>query len=272
MLISIIIMMACFVTVTFELGYVLYVFHTCRSIKCIVTASKKVCAREDGFLIKEYWKTEVEFTLNGDVRHTALETSTYCQKGQVLGCYYHPKKDLVFRKRDIKRVLRSYSLPALTIGLLFMMLYSLFKLTSLGNIIIGHAFEAVGILLIVVFASFGVGFIVYAVSAFRHTRESRVTQIDAKITDIVRKTKRHRETKRYLYYPIYSYKLGGFEHSVRSKLGRETPPKKDSTERVLADTKKGGLVEYKDMSSSFVMGLCFLVIAWLLLYTIAFMK
>ena len=271
MIVSIVIMMVCFFTVTFELGYVIYVFHSCKSVKCIVTASKQVCAREDGYLVKEYWKTDVEFTLDGEKHKASLETSTYCQKGQVLSCYYHPKKNLVFRKRDIKRVLRSYSLPALTIGLLFLMLFSLFKMTALGRVIIAHAFEVVGIFLIFVFGGLGIGLITYAVNAFRHTEESRVTEIDAKITDVVRKTKRNRETKRYLYYPIYSYMLGGFEHTVRSRLARELPPEKGSTERVLADTKKGGLVEYKDMKSSFALGLCFLIIAWLLLYTVIFM-
>lgn len=271
MIITIVLMIVSFVVVLFELGSVIAVFRTCKNIKCVVSSSKKVCAREDGYLVKEYWKTDVSFALDGEDRMASLETSTFCQTGQVLGCYYYPKKNLVFRKRDIRRVLRSRSIPAFSAGLLFLVLELLFRLTGLGGIIIGHAFEAVGIVLVLVFAAFGMSFAGYSINAFRHTRESRVTSIDAEVIDVIRKTKRNRETERFFYYPVYKYTLGGFEHTVNSRLARELPPKKGSTESVLADTKKGGLVEYKDMRSSFVLGICFLIIAWMILYVVAFM-
>ncbi len=271
MIISTVIMVACFGLILFELVSVFSVFRSCRNVRCTVDSSEKVLKREEGFLVREYWKTTVGFELDGVRRSAVLETSTFCQKGQVLGCYYYPKRDLVFRKRDVRRVFRAHSIQAFSIGVLFLLLILIFRMTALGGIIIAHTVEAVGVLLILPFTGFGVGFIVYAVNALRHTQSSRVTTVNAKIVDIVRRSRRHRENERFTYYPVYSYKLGGFEHTVTSKLGRETPPRRGSFEHITADAKKGGPVEYKDVTSSFVLGICFLIIAGLLLYAVAFM-
>ena len=272
MIVSTIIMTICFVVITFELFSALVVFRSCRKVRCRTVSSVKVCEREDGYLIKEFWNTEVAFELDG-VDHTAeLEPSTFCQKGQTIGAYYYPKKDLVFRKRDVKRVLRSYSIPAFSVGMLFLLLNLLFRLTALGSIIIAHVFEAIGIILIVPFLLLGLSYTVSAVTAFRHTRGGRVTSVKAKIADVIRKSKRHRETVRYQYFPVYRYTLGGFEHNITSRIAREAPPKKDSTEKILVDKKKGGLVEYKDIGSSFILGLCFLGIAAMLVYVVLLLK
>ncbi len=268
MIVSTVIMVACFILIIYELLSVLVVFHSCTNVKCSTTNSEKVSRREDGFLVKEYWKTEVEFDLNGEKRSAVLETSTFCQKGQRLNCYYYPKRDLVFRKRDVRSVMRAHSIQAFSVGVLFLLLVLIFRMTALGGIITAHAVEALGIVLILPFTGFGISFIVYAVNAFRHTTASRVVKVRVQITDVVRKTKRHRENKRYTYYPIYRYNLGGFDHIVRSRLGRAEPPRKGSFETILADKKKGGPVEYKDVTASFVLGICFLIIAGLLLYTI----
>ncbi len=271
MIISTIIMVASFLLVFFEIVSVLTVFHSCRNVSCSVSSSQKISAREDGYLIREYWETEIDFELDGNYRSAVIETSTFCQKGQVLNCYYYPRRDLVFRKRDIRSVLRAHSITAFSVGVLFLLLNLFFRLTQLGGIIIAHTAEAIAVVLALAFASFGVGFIVYSVNAFRHLRGSRVTKVRAEIADIVRKAKRHNETVRYTYYPIYKYDLGGFEHTVQSKLGREEPPKKGKFETLLADKKKGGLVEYKDVGASLALGICFLAITALLIYAVAFM-
>lgn len=270
MIISAVIPAVCFVVIAFELSSVIIVFKKCRAVRCTVASSKKVSVRDEDFLIREYYKTEVSFTLDGDKRTAYLETSTFCQKGQVLGCYYYPKKDLVFRKRDIKNVLRSRSIPAFSVGVVFLLLNALFRMTSLGGIIVKYFMEALAILLIIPFTAFGIGFIIYSINAAAHTRKERVTNVEAKVVDIVRKTKRHRENRRYLYYPIYRYTLDGIEHTVTSKLGLEEPPAKGDAAMLLADKKKGGLVEFKDMECSFPLGVCFLLIALMLLCAVIF--
>ncbi len=270
MIISTLILTVCVLVVLFELLSMLMIFRSCRNIRCTAVSSEKVCEREDGYLIREYWNTGVTFELDGTTRSASLETSTFCQKGQVLSCYYYPKKNLVFRKRDIKAVLRSYTIPAFSVGLVFLLLTLLFSMTSLGGLIVSHIFEATGIILLIPFTVLGIGFTVYSVSAFRHTSGKRVTSVSAQVTDVIRKTKSHRENTRCHYYPIFRYKLGNVEHNVTSRIGRDDPPEIGSTENVLADIKKGGLVEYKDVSSSFVLGVCFLLIACLLLYMIVF--
>ena len=271
MIISTVLTVVCFVVIIFELLSILSVLKSCRKVSCRVESSKKVCEREDGFLIKEYYKTEISFELDGTSRCAEIETSTFCQNGQVLSCYYYPKKNIVFRKRDIKNVLNTYSIQAFSIGITFLLLNLLFHVTSIGGLILEHTFEAAAVLMLITFTLFGCGFIIYSVNAFRHTRHSRVTEVKAEITDVVRRSKRHKENIRYIYYPIYRYKLNGTEHTVRSKTRYDLPPDKRKHVTLLVDTKKGSLVEYKDMDTSFMLGICFLIIAVLLFYSVAFM-
>ena len=270
MLFSTIILLICLGLIVFETFSIVVLFRSCKNISCKVTSSKKVCVREEGCIVREYWKTAVDFTLNDTPRDAIIETSTFCQKGQVLSCYYYPERNLVFRKREIRSVLRAHSIQAFSVGVLFLVLTLMFRMTALGGIIITHTVELITVLLLMPFLGFGIGFIVYSVNALRHTRESKVAHIKAEVIDVVRKTKRHRENKLYLYYPIYKYSLNGSEHIVQSRLGQENMPEKGSSSEVLADLNKGGLVEYKDLDSSFLLGICFLIISALLLYTLIF--
>lgn len=271
MIISTVIMAASFMLIVYELLSALMVFRLCRNVRCTVLSSEKVSVREDGFLLNEHWKTEIGFELAGAQRTAMLETSTFCQKGQVMNCYYYPRKDLVFRKRDIRRVFRAHSIPAFSVGVLFLALDIIFGMTSLGGIIMHHLIEALAVILVATFAVFGIWFIVYFVNALRHTNKSKAVSVKADIIDVVRKTKRHRENERYFYYPIYRYKLDGFEHTVRSKIMRETPPKKGQKETVLADKRRGGLIEYQDIYSSLALGICFIAISSLIAYCVFIM-
>ena len=268
MIASAVITVICFIVIIIDLISMANVLRSCKNVRCSVVSSKKISERESSYLIREYYQTEISFKLENTERTAVIETSTFCQQGQVLNCYYYPKKNLVFRKRDIRGVFSSYTVPALSIGLLFLVLNTVFHVTSLGGIILEHTTEAFGIVLGTVFSSFGVGFIVYSINAFRHTRHSRVMQVSAEIIDIVRKTKKHGENIQHSYFPVYYYKLNATEHTVLSKFARQSPPKKHSKETILIDTKKGGPVEYKDIGSSFVLGILFIIIAALLVYTI----
>lgn len=272
MIISTIIMTICFVVVVFEVFSAFVVLRSCRKVRCSTVTSKKVSVREDGYLVKEYWDTAVGFELDGTKRTANLETSTFCQKGQTIGAYYYPKKNLVFRKRDVKRVLRSYSIPAFSVGMLFLLLDLIFTMTSLGSILISHLFEIAAVILIITLTSIGGGFMIYSVSAMRHTRSERVIRVDARVTDVIRRSKRHGDKTRFYYYPVFSYSIGDFEHNVTSRLARETPPETGSTESVLADKKKGSLVEYKDGETSFILGICLIMIAILLFMAITNIK
>lgn len=272
MIISTVIAVISFLVIIIDIISVLNVLHSCRSVRCSVLSSKKVIKREDGFLIKEYFDTDITFLLDNTPHNATIETSTFCQKGQILNCFYYPKKQLVFRKRDIKMVLNSYTIPAFSVGVLFLLLIFVFKVTTLGGIIIQYAVEALAVLVTIPLTIIAIYFIVYAINAFRHTRHSQVTEIKAEIVDIIRTTNRHRENIRYNYYPIYRYNFDGTVHTVQSRLARDNAPKRNSRENILVDTKKGGPVEYKDIYTSFAVGVLFLIIAGQLLFLIIPMK
>ena len=88
MIISTLILTVCILVVLFELLSMLMIFRSCRNIRCTAVSSEKICEREDGYLIREYWNTGVTFELDGTTRSASLETSTFCQKGQVLSEEY----------------------------------------------------------------------------------------------------------------------------------------------------------------------------------------
>ena len=64
MIISTVLTVVCFVVIIFELLSILSVLRSCRKVSCRVEASKKICEREDGFLIREYYKTNISFALD----------------------------------------------------------------------------------------------------------------------------------------------------------------------------------------------------------------
>ncbi len=272
MIISTVITVTCFLVIISDLINVLAVFKSCKSVKCSVISSKKVSVREDGYLVREYYKTEISFELEGTSKTATLETSTFCQKGQMLNCWYYPKRNIVFRKRDIKTVLNGYAIPAFSVGVLFLSLNLIFHITSLGGLIVNNSIIVIGVILTTVFATLAVWFIWYSVIAFRATKSPHVSEVKAEIIDIVKKSKRHRENVHATFYPIYKYNLNGSEHIVKSKLGREYPPRKNSKENILVNVKKGSLAEFKDIGESLILGICFLIIAGLFIYVLAFMK
>lgn len=272
MIISTVITVVSFIVIIIDIISVINVLRTCRNVRCSVVSSQKVTEREDGFLIKEYFDTSVMFTLDNMTHNVTIQTSTFCQKGQILNCFYYPKRQLVFRKRDIRMILSSYTIPAFSVGVVFLLLIFVFEVTSLGGIIIQYAVEALAVLVTIPLTVIALYFIIYSVGAFRHTRHSRVTEVRAEIIDVIRKTNRHRENVRYSYLPIYRYTLNGVTHTVQSRLARDSAPKRNSREKLLVDTKKGGPVEYKDIYTSFTVGVLFLIIAAQLLFLIPPMK
>ena len=75
------------------------------------------------------------------------------------------------------------------------------------------------------------------------------------------KTTRHHENIQHTYYPIYTYTLNGFTHTVRSKIKHSEPPVKGTIKNVRINTKKGSLVEFNDVGKSFFEGVCLFIVA-----------
>jgi len=273
MIISTIIVTICFILVVFEVYSIYKLFKSCCTVKCTVIFSKKVTERHDGFLTDEYWNTDIIFNYNSQERHSTLKTSTYCQKGQILACYYNPKNDIIFRKRDIKKYIKNSSIAITSIGILFMVLDCIFSLTLAGisKLVLNNLTSIFSVLFIIFFLAFGIGYVVYALNAIKNTSKNRVTVIEAEITDIVRKSKKHHEKEQFTYYPIYSYNFKGEFHETRSKLKRFLPPKKGSKVLIAIDNRKAGPVEYNDVLNSLVMGICFILFAALFYYVFAVM-
>lgn len=270
MIISTIIVTICFIAVVIEVYSMYKLFKSCRTVKCSVVSSKKIMERRDGFLIDEYWKTTVNFTYDGVERHITLKTSTYCQKGQILGCYYYPEKNIIFRKRDLKKQIKSYHIIITSVGVLFLVLNFIFSLSAISKIIVMNIAAILSVLLISFFFSLGIGYIIYAITALKNTSSKKVTKIEAEIADVVRKSKRHKENETFTYYPIYRYTFNGESHETKSKLKHKTPPEKNTTVTILVDNKKAGPVEYNDVVNSLIMGICFILFALLFIYVFYF--
>lgn len=272
MIISAIIVTICFIAVTFEVYSMYKLFKSCCTVKCSVIASKKIKERRDGYLTDEYWKTDVTFTYNNIKKRATLKTSTYCQNGQILGCYYNPKKDIIFRKRDLKKQIKNSSIIITTIGFLFMVLNLIFTMSNSRTTVIKNITSTLSVILIITFLIIGIGYVAYAVNAVNRTSDNKVTKIKAKIIDVVRKSKRHNGNEKYTYYPIYSYTFNGETHETKSKLKRSEPPKKGSVVTIYVDNKKAGPVEYNDVLNSLIMGICFIVFASIFIYVFLFFK
>lgn len=270
MIISTIITVVCFIAVVWEIFSMYKLFKSCSIVKCSVVSSKKIKERHDGFLTDEYWKTNVTFTHENIEKSAILKTSTYCQQGQILGCYYYPQKDIIFRKRDLKKQINSSSVIIATTGALFLFLNLVFRLSTISRMFMKNIVSILSVLLIIAFLSMGIGYILYSVTAFKNTSEKKVTKTKAKIVDVVRISKRHKENQTFSYYPIYSYTFNNENHETRSKLKRSEPPKTGSTVTILVDNKKAGPVEYNDVVNSLIMGICFIIFASLFIYVFWF--
>ena len=270
MIISTIINVVCFITVVWELFSMYKIFKSCATVKCSVVSSKKIQERHDGFLTDEYWKTNVTFTYKDIEKRATLKTSTYCQKGQILGCYYYPEKDIIFRKRDLKKQIKSSSVIITTIGALFLFLNIIFRLSTISRMFVKNIISILSVLLIIAFLSLGIGYVLYSINALKKTSMKNVMEIKAKIIDVVRVSKRHKENQQFFYYPIYSYKFNCENHETKSKLKHSEPPKKGSTVTILVDRKKAGPVEYNDIVNSLIMGICFIIFAAIFIYVFKF--
>lgn len=266
MITSTVIVTICFIAVVFEIYSMYKLFKSCCKVKCSVVSSKKATERRDGFLTDEYWKTEVTFTHQNTDKRATLKTSTYCQKGQILGCYYNPKEDIIFRKRDLKKQIKNSSIIITVVGILFMVLNFLFSLSLISRIVIRNITSILSILLISFFIIVGIGYIIYSINARKNTSKKKVTTTEAKIVDIVRKSKKHNGNVQFTYYPIYSYTFDGEPHETKSKLKHTMPPKKGSIVTILVDNKKAGPVEYNDVLNSLIMGICFIIFAAIFIY------
>ena len=270
MITSTIITLVCFIAVVWELFSMYKLFKSCSTVKCSVVSSKKIQERRDGFLTDEYWKTNVTFTHKNTEKSAILKTSTYCQQGQILGCYYYPKDDVIFRKRDLKKKIKSSSVIITTTGALFLLLNFIFTLSTISRIFIKNIVSILSVLLIIAFLGLGAGYIIYSVTAFKNTSDKKVTKTKAKIVDVVRVSKRHKENEKFSYYPIYSYMFNNENHETRSKLKYSEPPKIGSIVTILVDNKKAGPVEYNDVMNSLIMGICFIIFAALFIYVFWF--
>ncbi len=274
MIISTIIVTICFIMVVFELYSMYKLFKSCCNVRCTVVSSKKTIERHDGFLTDIYWKTDIIFIYNNKERHSTLRTSTYCQKGQIIGCYFNPEKDIIFRKKDIKKQINNSSIIITSIGILFMVLDFIFgfSLAGISKLVLNNLMSIISIIFIILFFILGICYVVYALNAIKNKSKKRVTVVEAKITDIVRKSKKHHEKEQFTYYPIYSYVFKGEPHETRSKLKHSQPPKKGSTVLISVDNKKTGPVEYNDVFNSLIMGICFIAFSIIFFYVFAVLK
>lgn len=260
MIISTIISLVCFIIVVLEFFIIYKFLKSCINVACTVTSSEKVEERVDGYLVSEYWNTTVSYNINGNEKTDNLKTSTFCPKGQTIYCYYAPKKDNLFRKRDFKKQIHSSTYVVISIGTLFMVLNLIFNLVSIDNILKINISIALLTFLIVSFLGMGIGWVLYSVFAIKNTQKNRVVVTKAVISDITRSTAKNKENKTYTYYPIYTYNFQGEKHEVKSRIGRKTSPKKGSNVKILVDKKKGGPVEYKDIGKSMLLGITFIVL------------
>ena len=266
MIIATIISVICILAVVYELTVIYAFLIRCRVVKCRVTSSEKVQKRRQGYLAEEYYKTLTEFTV-GEEKHKAyLKTSVFCQTGQIISCYYHPEKNIIFRRRDLRYNLKSHSLAVLSVALLFLVLNSVFGLTVLGNLLIKYIVIIISVILTLSFISLGTGLLIFGIHSARLSSKERVMKISANVSDIIRKRTSGRGRAEYLYYPIYTYSFSGEKHTVTSKRALTSPPKMGGKSTILIDKKKGALIEYRDSVTSVIQGICFLLIAGLFIY------
>ncbi len=261
MIISTIIQAVCFITIILELLDIYKFLNGCRKVRCTVVSSKKIVKRKDGFLIDEYFRTRVSFQNNKETAKAVLRTSTFCPNGQQFDCYYHTEKHIIFRRRDLRKNIKSSTLILLSVSILFVVLNSVFSLAVIGRLILDNIINIFAWGLTAVFFIVGTSLIVYAVYAIRSYKDKDVAKITAVVEDVIMKTSRDNENRQYFYYPIYSYKYNGIQHTVRSKTKYSAPPKKGSNKTVFLNKRKGSLVEFSEAGKSLAEGICFYLIA-----------
>lgn len=270
MVISTIIASVCLIIVVFEFFIIYKFLKSCINIACKVTSSEKAEERVDGYLVKEYWNTTVSYQIEGKEKTATLKTSFFCPKGQTLYCYYSPKKDFLFRKKDFKKQINSSSYVVISIGILFMVLNLIFNLAGIDEIVEINISIALSVILIVSFLGIGIGWVLYSSFAIKNTRKNNVIVTKAVVKDVIRKTSKNKDIHSYTYYTIYSYEFHGENHEVKSKIGRNIPPKKGSHVKILVNKKKGGPVEYNDIGKSMILGISFIMLGILILLILLF--
>ena len=275
MIISTVIQIICILLISWELFNIYRFFRGCKKVRCTVVSSKKIVRRRHDYLTDEFFRTKVSFDNNGVPGTAILRTSTFCPIGQRINCYYHREKHIIFRKRDLRKNLRSSSLIITSVSILFVVLNSLFSITAVSKAIFNNIVNILVWGLSVIFALIGAFLIVYAVYAFRSYRSKDVKTIKARIEDVIMKTTRDNNNVRHTYYPIYSYTFNGVKHTVISKMKYSSPPKKGTFADVRLNTAKGNLVEFNDVGKSFFEGLslflitgCFIAVKWFLILPI----
>lgn len=272
MIISLIIVITCFITLAVEAFYIYLHFKNSDSVLCTVISSKKKEIRDNGYLIKEYWLTEVEFKLDNKIQEKHLHTSTCCVRGQKFKCFYNRENDIIFRKRDFKKYLSNLSPVILSIGCLFLIVEFIFAFINSDIAFKINFVKTFSSVLAAAFAILGVGSIINWTIQKRQISKHSIEYLECEIFDIIRKTSYHKENKRHTYYPIYKYVYNGSEHIVKSKIGRDIAPKKGDIITVPVSSKKGGPVEYKDLGRSFILGVMFLTMSLLIFVTVVIQK
>lgn len=270
MIISLIIVIICFVLLAIEALYIYIYFKKSITVSCTVISSEKIEEREDGYLINTYWMTTIEFNFENIRKQTKIKTSTCCIPGQKMKCLYLPETNTVFRKRDFKKHLLNLSPVIFSIGNLFLIIEIIISGFNLNIISKVNILKSISIILICVFAIIGAGQIIASIVCIKRSGKHNIELVDCEIADIIRKTTKHKENFNHTYYPVFKYTFHGYEHIVESKLGRSIPPKVGDTVTIPVDKKKGGPVEYKDLGKSIVQGIMFIILS-LLIFTLIFL-
>lgn len=267
MIISLIIVIVCFVLLALEAFYIYTYFRKSITVNCTVISSEKTEEREDGYLTNTYWMTAIEFNFKNTRKQTEIKTSTCCIPGQKMKCLYLPETNTVYRKRDFKKHLLNLSPVIFSIGILFLIIEIIISGFNLNVISKINIIKSVSIILVCLFAIIGSGQILASIICLKRSSKHNIELVDCEISEIIRKTTKHKENCNHMYYPVYKYTFHGYEHIVESKLGRSLPPKVGDKVSIPVDKKKGGPVEYTDLGKSIVLGIMFIVLS-LLIFTI----
>lgn len=262
------VVLICFITIAIEVLHLYLKFKTKAIVDCTITKSEKTEHREDGCLVDEYWLTSVEFKYGGVTHQSELRTSSRCNPGQVVKCFYDEEDDTLLRRRDLRYSLSKVSPVILSVGILFLIVNLILSFLSRDLLTKLNIVKTVCTVLTVLFGLLGIFQIITAVLHKKNTSRNRIEYVECLICDIIRKEECHNENTRYTYYPVYKYSYRGSEHIVRSKLERDCAPKLGSKLTIPISRDKGGPVEYPDSNRSLILGTLFIFIAVLILLTV----
>lgn len=243
MIISIVIALCCFIILVFEITSVYLIFKKSDKITCTVISSHRQELRENGYLVKLYWDTEVVFSAKGEEKTATLQTSTYCQKGQKFIYYYDKKNSRLFRKRDLKLFIKPYLYVAFSIGVLFLAIHGIMSFFSFDIITKDNLINAALWVLSAIFVLVGATRLTSSILDIKRSSKRNIVKIRAEICDAIVRISKHNENNLSTYYPVYHYKFGDEEHEVKSKLGRRVPPKIGSFVTIPVSKKNGGPIE-----------------------------